>query len=141
MPRTASPKLTKSEASRLTGRQSAALKRTAASVDSAKTMVGALRAKKSAQQEAVQARRGHLAKLDSKLEAHPLTIKRGEKADEILVAKSELQDIVDQLARAQAQLEAKITKRNDTIVSLRSELTAGDDDADDDDEDDDDDEM
>ena len=118
MARTTSPKLKKSEADRLTGRQQASLKRATASVGSAKNAVADLKSKKSAQQEAVNTLRGHLQKLDEKLEAHPLAKRRAEKADEILVAKSDL--------RAQAQLEDEIPGRNGTIVALQDELNGAD---------------
>ena len=138
MPRAASPKISKADMGKLTGRQQAVLRRATASVESSKDAVRALRSQRNAHQENVKTLRGHLEKIDEKISAHPLVQKREGKLDEIRIAKQDLSAVLTDLARAQALLQSKINRRDDKIQEMRGELDDNDDGDDQDGDDDDD---
>ena len=90
--------------------------------------VDALKTNKRTKQDEVQRLRGHLSALDDKLEAHPLTQKRADKSEEVAISKSELQDIVDELAQAKASLEKRLRARDSAVAALKTGLAEDDDD-------------
>ena len=107
MPR--SPKFTKGEAAKLTKVQGRGLQKASDAAADAADKVDVLKTNKRAKQDEVQRLRGHLSALDDKLEAHPLTQKRADKSEEVAISKSELQDVIDELARAKASLEEELS--------------------------------
>ena len=74
-----------------------------------------------------------MSAIDEKLKAHPLTQKRADKSEEVAISKSQLQDIVDELAQAKASLEERLRAKDAAVGALKTDL-GGDDDDDDDDE-------
>jgi DNA-directed RNA polymerase alpha subunit len=125
MPR--SPKLTQGETAQLTKVQGRGLQKASDAVADAADKVDALKTKKRSKQEEVQRLRGHLSAIDEKLTMHPLTQKRADKSEEIAISKSELQDVIDELARAKASLEEKLLARDDKVSALKIELAEDDD--------------
>ena len=87
----------------------------------------------------VGALRGHLNKIDAKLSAHPLAQQKEAKRAEIEIARGGLQNIIDELAQAQALLQSKIDAKNQVTAALKQEASSAlaDDDSDEDDDDDD----
>ena len=76
-------------------------------------------------------------KIEAKLSAHPLTQQKEAKREEIEIARGDLQNIVDELARAQALLQSKIDAKNQVTAELKQEaanLVGGDDTEDDEDD-------
>ena len=108
-------------------------------MDAARNAVDTLKARKGMQQETTKALRGHLQKIDDKLSAHPLSQRRADKAEENNIAKTDLQRVLDDLARAQSLFEFKISKRDDALIAMQTELADDEDDDEIDDADDDDD--
>ena len=127
MPR--SPKLTKGETAKLTKVQGRGLQKASDAAADATDKVDALNTKKRAKQDEVQRLRGHLSALDDKLKAHPLTQKRADKSEEVAISKSELQDIVDELAQAKASLEKRLRARDSAVAALKTGLAEDDDDS------------
>ena len=125
MPR--SPKLSKGEAAKLTKVHGRALQKASDATADAADKVDALRTKKQATQDEVQRLRGHLSALDDKLKAHPLTQKRADKREEVAISKSQLQDIVNELAQAKASLEERLLARDGKVSALKIELAEDDD--------------
>ena len=136
MPR--SPKLTKAETSTLTAAQRSKMARKAKSVETAADRVGMLRSTRDSKREDIGALRGHLNKIEAKLSAHPLSQQREAKRAEIEIARGDLQNIVDELAQAQALLQSKIDAKNQVTAALKQEASSAlaDDDSDEDDDDD-----
>ena len=89
--------------------------------------VDALKTKKRAKQDEVQRLRGHLSAIDEKLKMHPLTQKRADKSEEVAISKNELQDVIDELARAKASLEERLLARDGKVSALKIELAEDDD--------------
>ena len=135
-----SPKLIQSENKALTAAQRSKLARKAKSAEIAADRLGALRAKRDSKKEDISAMRGHLGKIEAKLSAHPLTQQKEAKREEIEIARGDLQNIVDELARAQALLQSKIDAKNQVTAELKQEAANyfGGDDSDEDDVDGDD---
>ena len=125
MPR--SPKLTKGETAKLAKVQGRGLQKASDAVADATDKVDALRTKKRTKQEEVQRLRGHLSAIDEKLKVHPLAQKRADKSEEIAISKSELQDVIDELARAKASLEEKLRAKDDAVTALKVDLAEDDD--------------
>ena len=96
-------------------------------VANAADKVDALKTKKRTKQAEVQRLRGHLSTIDDKLKAHPLTQKRADKSEEVAISKSELQNIIDELAQAKASLEEKLRAKNDAVAALKADLAEDDD--------------
>lgn len=76
--------------------------------------------------ENVKTLRGHVEKLDARIAAHQLTKKRTEKLDEISIAKGDLQSVVEGLSQAKKLLESKISRRDDVVSALQSDLNGND---------------
>ena len=124
------PKLTKGEKAKLTKVQGRVLQKVSDSAADATDRVNALKTKKRAKREEVQRLRGHLSALDDKVKAHPLTQKRADKCEEVAISKSELRDIVDELAEAKARLEERLRARDGAVAALKTDLADDDDDDD-----------
>ena len=91
--------------------QGRGLQKASKAVSDAADRVDALKTKKRAQQEELQTLRGHLSAIDDKLKAHPLTQKRADKGKEVAISKSELKNIIYELAQAKASLEKKTSRQ------------------------------
>ena len=120
MPR--SPKLTKGETAKLTKVQGRGLQKASGAATDAAERVDALKSETQAKREEVQRLRGHLTALDGKLKAHPLAKKRADKCEEVAISKSELRDIVDELAEAKARLEERLRARDGAVAALNDPL-------------------
>ena len=107
-----SPRLLKSERTRLSKKQLSAVDKMTDGVDNAKQAVRDLKEQRATKRQDVKTLRGHLSSLDRKLAEHSLTKKRDAKSSEVRIAESELQDVIDSLARATAVLEKRVHKRN-----------------------------
>ena len=125
MPR--SPKLTQGETAKLTKVQGRGLQKASDAVADAADKVDALKTKKRAKQDEVQRLRGHLSAIDEKLKMHPLTQKRADKSGDVAISKKELQDVIEELARAKASLEEKLLARDGKGSALKTELAEDDD--------------
>ena len=124
MPR--SPKLTQGETAKLTKVQGRGLQKASDAVADAADKVDALKTKKRTEQDEVQRLRGHLSAIDEKLKAHPLAKKRADKCEEVAISKSELQNIVDELAQAKASLEEKLRAKDGAVAALKTDLAEDD---------------
>ena len=56
-----------------------------------------------------------------------MTQKWADKSEEVAISKSELQDIVDELAQAKASLEKRLRARDGVVAALKTDLAEDDD--------------
>ena len=131
-------KLTKAQQGQLTKRQAGRVQKASAKVEQAKDAVAALTDQRSNQRGVVGALRDDLGGLEQKLAAHPLSQKVRDKKGAIEIARTELEQIADDLADAKTRLQKALAKHDAVVSAVQKELEPDgvDDDSDDDSDDD-----
>ena len=133
-----SSKLTKAQQGQLTKRQAGKVHNVSAKVEQAKDAVAALTDQRNNQRGVVGALRDDLGgleqKLQQKLAAHPLSQKVRDKKGAIEIARTELEQIADDLADAKTRLQKALAKHDAVVSAVQKELEP--DDVDDDSDDD-----
>ena len=112
------------------------MERTTSKAEEAADRVEALKSKRAAKRDSISSLKNGLSSLEEKLAGHPLTQKVGAKRDEIAIARSDLQSIVDELEEAKGRLQKALGQRGDIITTVKNELAPDFEHADDSDEDD-----
>ena len=130
------PKLTKAQQGQLTKRQAGKVQKASTKVEQAKDAVAALTDQRSDQRGVVGALRDDLGGLEQKLAAHPLSQKVRDKKGAIEIARTQLEQIADDLADAKTRLQKALATRDHVVSSVKQELEPEEPDEDDDDSDD-----
>ena len=126
-----SPKLTKAQQGQLSKRQAGKVQRAASNAEEAAVRVQTLKSKRDAQKGSITSLKDSLSSLEEKLAGHPLTQKANAKREEISMARSDLQSIVDELDEAQWMLKKALGQRNEVVTSVKRELQPDDEETDD----------
>ena len=96
----------------------------------------ALKSQRDEKRGSISSLKDGLSSLEEKLGRHPLMQKVNAKKDEISMARSDLQSIVDELEEAKGRLQKALGQRGDVITAVKNELAPDFEHADDSDEDD-----
>ena len=131
-------KLTKAQQGQLTKRQAGRVQKASAKVEQAKDAVAALTDQRSNQRGVVGALRDDLGGLEQKLAAHPLSQKVRDKKGAIEIARTQLEQIADDLEDAKTRLQKALAQRDDVVTAVKQELEPQEPEDDDDSDDDDD---